>query len=130
MEDEENEDALSEASDSSDEGDLEDASADFLRSLEIEASPSSPQHCPIPSHLLAGNSNSCIAQASEWYALSACIRPASFWFQVFPDPQDFRNHVTTAADVRNGRDPQNIAWDRLQVSRDKYRVCPQLPLIY
>ena len=40
MEDEENEEALSEASDSSDEGDLEDASADFLRSLEIEASPS------------------------------------------------------------------------------------------
>ena len=55
MEDEENADALSEASDSPDESDLEDASADFPRSLEIEASPSRPQRCPIPSQLLAIN---------------------------------------------------------------------------
>ena len=73
MEDEENADALSEASDSPDEGDLEDASADFPRGLEIEASPTRPQRCPIPSQLLAKNLDSCIAQASEWYALGAWI---------------------------------------------------------
>ena len=73
MEDEENADAFSEASDSPDEGDLEDASADFPRGLEIEASPSRPQRCPIPSQLLDRNLKSCIEQASECYALGAWI---------------------------------------------------------
>lgn len=73
MEDEENADAFSEASDSPDEGDLEDAPADFPRGLEIEASPSRPQRCPIPSQLLDRNFKSCIEQASECYALGAWI---------------------------------------------------------
>ncbi len=30
--------------------------------------------------------------------------------------------ITTKYDVEQGLDPQNIPWDRLQVSRQRYRV--------
>jgi len=40
----------------------------------------------------------------------------------------FRELITTADDVRAGRDIQNIPWDRLNVTRSKYRVCSELPL--
>ncbi|CAL5224705.1 g7433 [Coccomyxa viridis] len=46
--------------------------------------------------------------------------PEGLEVQVFEDEED-RELLTTAQDVTNGRDPQNIPWDRLQVSRSKYR---------
>ena len=38
----------------------------------------------------------------------------------------YHHLVTTARDVERGQDPQNIPWDRLEVSRSKYRVEPAL----
>ena len=34
----------------------------------------------------------------------------------------YHHLMTTARDVERGQDPQNIPWDRLEVSRSKYRV--------
>ena len=42
----------------------------------------------------------------------------------------YRHLVTTARDVERGQDPQNIPWDRLEVSRSKYRVGPTFGSYY
>ena len=52
--------------------------------------------------------------------------------QMFEDDRSkvYHHLVTTARDVERGQDPQNIPWDRLEVSRSKYRVEPAFRSYY
>ncbi|CAK0787530.1 hypothetical protein CVIRNUC_010750 [Coccomyxa viridis] len=60
-------------------------------------------------------------ESQEEYAAQQL--PEGLDIEMFEDDRSkvYHHLVTTARDVERGQDPQNIPWDRLEVSRSKYR---------